>query len=158
MDRPPVAPDHSGVVVPPPLIYLVFFLVGVGLQRFVPVPPLPIGAARVVGGVLALLWVLLTAWSFRRFWSAGTSVIPVRPTTALVVEGPYRFTRNPMYVGLLLLYTGVACWFGLVWPLLLAPVLVWVIGVWVIAREERYLDRKFGQEYRQYRSQVRRWL
>ena len=159
MDRPSeLSPDHSGVVVPPPLIYVVFFLGGVGLQRYVLLPRLPIGMGRALGAVLALSWLVLTTWSFRRFWASGTSVIPVRPTTALVIEGPYRFTRNPMYLGLLLLYLGVTCWFGFVGPLLLAPVLVWVIGAWVIVREERYLERKFGNEYRRYQAQVRRWL
>ena len=129
-----------------------------GLQRYVPVRRLPIGTGRVLGAVLVLLWLLLTTSSFRRFWVSGTSVVPVRPTTALVIEGPYRFTRNPMYLGLLLLYVGVAGWFGFVWPLLLAPVLVWVIGVSVIGREERYLTRKFGDEYRRYEAHVRRWL
>lgn len=159
MDRhSEVPPNHAGVVVPPPLIYLAFFLVGLVLQRYLPLPRLPIGIGRAVGAVLVLLWLALFLWSIRRFWAAGTSVIPVRPTTALVIEGPYRFTRNPMYLGLLFLYAGLACWFGLVWPLLLAPAVVWVINVYVIAREERYLDRKFGQEYRQYHTHVRRWI
>src|SRR5712691_10398411 len=159
MDRPSeVSPDHSGVILPPPLIYVVFLLIGVGLQRYVPLPRLPIGSGRFLGAVLALSAFVLTASSVRRFWASGTSVIPVRPTTALVIQGPYRFTRNPMYLGMLLLYVGIACWFGLVWPLLLSPVLVWVIGRWVIAREERYLERKFGHEYRLYRARVRRWL
>jgi protein-S-isoprenylcysteine O-methyltransferase Ste14 len=98
------------------------------------------------------------AWSFRRFWASGTSVIPVKPTTALVTNGPYRFTRNPMYLGMLLLYTAVACWLEFVWPLLLSPVLVWLLGAQVIKREERYLERKYGDEYRRYQMQVRRWL
>ena len=150
--------DHSGIVVPPPLIYVAFFLVGVGLQRYVPAPPLPIGIGRVLSAVLVLSWLLLTTWSLRRFWASGTSIVPIRPTTALVIEGPYRYTRNPMYLGLLFLYLGVACWFRLLWPFLLAPVLVWVIGMSVIGREERYLTRKFGDEYRRYQAHVRRWL
>ncbi len=159
MDRPSdVSTDHSGVVVPPPLIYVAFFLVGLGFQRYVPMARLPVGIGRVLGAVLVLSWLVLTTWSFRRFWASGTSVVPIRPTTALVTEGPYRLTRNPMYLGLLLLYIGVACWFGLVWPLLLAPVVVWVMGVSVIGREERYLTRKFGDEYQRYQEHVRRWL
>ena len=153
-----VAPDHSGVLVPPPLIYVAFFLVGLGLQRYVPVPRLPIATGRVLSAVFGLPGLVLMTWSVRRFWASGTSVIPVRPTTALVLEGPYRFTRNPMYLGLLLLYVGVACWFGLVWPLVLAPVLVWVISLSVVGREERYLTRKFGDDYRRYQAHVRRWL
>jgi len=153
-----VSPDHSGVIVPPPLIYVAFFLIGIGLQRWLPLPRLPIGSGRVLGAVFVLSSLVLTIWSFGRFWAAGTSIVPVRPTTALVTEGPYRLTRNPMYLALLFLYTGVACWFGLVWPLLLAPVLIGVIGVSVIGREEGYLNRKFGNEYRRYQERVRRWL
>lgn len=156
--RTSVPPDHSGVVVPPPLIYVVFFLGGVGLDRTGFLPSLPFAAARGLGAVFVLSCVVLVAWSFKRFWAVGTSVIPVRPTTAIVVQGPYRFTRNPMYLGLLLLYLGVAGWFGFVGPLVLAPVLVWVISAFVIAREERYLARKFRAEYQRYQAQVRRWL
>lgn len=159
MNGPSEVPrDHSGVVVPPPLIYLAFFLVGLGLQRYLPVPRLSMAIGRVVGSALALSGLMLVTWSVKRFWASGTSVVPIRPTTALVIQGPYRFTRNPMYLGLLLLYVGVAFWFGLVWPVLLAPVLVWTIGVSVIGREERYLTRKFGSEYQQYQARVRRWL
>jgi len=150
--------DHAAVTVPPPLIYVAFFVVGVGLQLYLPLGRLPIGIGRVVGAGLVLSGLVLSAWSVRRFWAAGTSVLPVRPTTALVIEGPYRWTRNPMYLALLLMYIGAALWFALVWPLLLAPVLVVVMNVSVICREERYLTRKFGGEYRHYQTQVRRWL
>lgn len=159
MDRPSEAPrDHSGVVVPPPLIYFVFLLVGIGLQRYAPLPRLPIGPGRVFGALLAFLWLALATWSIRRFWAAGTSMIPVRPTTALVIQGPYRYTRNPMYLAMLLLYLGVACWFGLVWPLILAPGLVLAVDLYVIRREERYLQQKFREDYRQYQKRVRRWV
>ena len=154
----PAAPDHAGVVVPPPLIYLACFLVGLGLQQLVALPRLPAAPWRLVGVALLAFWLALTVASFRRFRTARTSVIPVRPATALVIEGPYRFTRNPMYLGLLSLYVGVACWLGLLWPVLLAPVLVGVVQRSVIQREERYLERRFGGDYRQYRAQVRRWL
>ena len=75
--------DHAGVVVPPPLIYVAFFLVGLGVQRYAPAPSLPVAMGRVVGGGLVLLSLLLATWSFRRFWASGTSIVPVRPTTAL---------------------------------------------------------------------------
>jgi protein-S-isoprenylcysteine O-methyltransferase Ste14 len=151
-------PDHAGVLVPPPLVYLAFFLVGLVLERYAPLLPLRGLIGRVVGAVLILFWLTLTIWSVRRFRASRTSLVPVRSTTALVIEGPYRFTRNPMYLGLLMLYVGTACWFGLLWPLLLAPALVAVVQVFVIGREERYLTRKFGDEYRRYQRQVRRWV
>lgn len=159
MDIPPdETSDHAGVMVPPPMIYAAFFLAGMGLQRYVPLARLPPGVVRIPGVVFVSLWLVLTVWSFWLFWSAGTKVVPIRPSTALVVAGPYRFTRNPMYLGLLFLYIGVACWFGHPWPLVLAPLLVWVITVPVIGREERYLTRAFGDAYRQYQARVRRWL
>jgi protein-S-isoprenylcysteine O-methyltransferase Ste14 len=151
-------PDHSGVVVPPPFFYLVFFALGVGLQRYLPLPYLPASFGRPMAILLALLGLVLVAWSFTRFWSAGTSVVPVRPTTAFVVTGPYRFTRNPIYLGTLLLYVGLAFNFRLLWPLVLVPVLIPSVNVWVIRREEQYLERKFGDEYRRYRARVRRWV
>ena len=159
MSQPASPPrDHSGVFIPPPLIYVLFFLAGLALERAVPLPPPPAAIARPLGALLVLACVALSVWSFRHFWAAGTSVVPIRPTTALVVHGPYRFTRNPMYLGLLLAYTGLACLFGLVWPLLLGPAVVWVVYVWVIAPEERYLAEKFGEEYHRYRARVRRWV
>ena len=153
-----VPPEHSGVVFPPPLIYVLFFAAGLVLDRFAPLPQPPAVVARPLGAALVLAWVALTVASFRHFWAAGTSVVPVRPTTALVVGGPYSFSRNPIYLALLLLYAGVSCLLGLVWPLLLGPVLVWVVGEWCIGPEERYLAEIFGDEYHRYRERVRRWL
>lgn len=159
-DAPGVTPprEHSGVVFPPPLIYLLFFLVALALERYVPLPQPPAGLFRALGVLFVVVALGLIVASFRHFRAAGTSVVPVRPTTALVVGGPYSFTRNPMYLGLLLLYAGLAGLFGLVWPLLLGPVLVWVVGEWVIGPEERYLAEKFGDEYHRYRDRVRRWV
>src|SRR5947209_402900 len=99
--RSEVPVDHPGVVVPPPLIYIIFLLIGVALQRFWPLPLLPISVARAMATILVVLWVALQAWSISRFRASRTSMIPVRPARALVIEGPYRLTRNPMYLGLL---------------------------------------------------------
>src|SRR4051794_32381656 len=104
--------DHAGVVVPPPLIYVAFLLAGIVLQRYVTLPPLPTVLGGAVAALLVAACLVLNTWSIRRFRAARTSLVPIRPTKALVVEGPYRLTRNPMYVGLLFLYLAVACWFG----------------------------------------------
>jgi protein-S-isoprenylcysteine O-methyltransferase Ste14 len=96
--------------------------------------------------------------AFRALSRAHTPVDPLKPTTALVTEGPFRYSRNPIYLALTLLYLGVALLINALWILLLVvPVLV-VICYGVIAREEAYLARKFGDAYRQYTAQVRRWL
>ncbi|HEY6155859.1 MAG TPA: isoprenylcysteine carboxylmethyltransferase family protein [Gemmatimonadales bacterium] len=156
----PSSPDTSGVRVPPPLIYIGLFLVGYALHRTVPVrlwgdvPPL----ARLVGWSLVGAGVLLAVGAVVLFRRAGTTPNPTRPTTALVLHGPYRFTRNPMYVGLGLCYLGATLLVNSAWPLVLFPVLIVLVQRWVIAPEEAYLERRFGAEYRAYRARVRRWL
>ena len=93
-----------------------------------------------------------------RFRRAGTAVEPWRTSTALVTNGVYRFTRNPMYLAMALLYLGAALAADSVLALVLLPPLLVLVRVGVISREERYLERRFGDEYRRYRSSVRRWL
>jgi protein-S-isoprenylcysteine O-methyltransferase Ste14 len=150
--------DHSGVFLPPPLLYAFVFIGGLLLQRIWPVPMLPSAVGRNAGIACILSGVTLEVWSILTFWRAGTSVIPVRPSTAVVTDGPFRFSRNPIYVALTLLYLGATFWLNLVWPLLLLPALLLLVQIYVISREERYLERKFGREYLQYKSRVRRWL
>ena len=150
--------DHSGVYLPPPLLYALVFIGGMLLQRVWPVPMLPSAVGRDAGIAFILAGVTLEVWSIRTFWRAGTSVVPVRPSTVIVADGPFRFSRNPIYVALALLYLGATFWLNTLWPLLLFPVLLFLVQTYVIAREEQYLERKFGREYLQYKSHVRRWL
>lgn len=93
-----------------------------------------------------------------RFRDASTSIVPVRPSTALVTSGPYQLTRNPMYVGMAFLYAGLALLLGVIWALALLPAVLLAVDRIAIAREESYLEAKFGAEYRAYRDRVRRWL
>ena len=152
--------DTSGVRVIPPLVYVGLFLMGYAVHRFAPLrlwgdPP---RVARLVGWGLVAAGVLLGASAVRLFRRAGTTPNPTRPTTALVLHGPYRFTRNPMYLGLGLAYLGAALLVNSVWPVVLFPAVILLVQRWVIAPEEAYLERKFGAEYRAYRARVRRWL
>ena len=144
----------------PPLIYAALFAVGYTADRIAPMrlfvdPP---AAVRLVGWALVALAALLAASAAFLFLRAGTTPDPRRPTTALVVHGPYRFTRNPMYLALALLYLGVALLLNAAWPLVLLPVAIMLVERWVIAREEAYLERRFGDAYRAYQARVRRWL
>ncbi|HEV2852022.1 MAG TPA: methyltransferase [Thermoanaerobaculia bacterium] len=143
---------------PPPFLYAGIFLLGFLLDRLVPVPELPRSPARILSVVLLLPGLGLTFWSLWLFLRARTSPLPMRPATALVRSGPYRWTRNPMYLGLLLLYLGVALLFDVTWALVLAPLVVLLVGRLVIRREERYLEERFGAEYRRYQGEVRRWI
>jgi protein-S-isoprenylcysteine O-methyltransferase Ste14 len=148
----------SGVAFPPPLLYVAGFLVGVGLELAFPVgrPPLVVTLAGVLIGAIG--WLLLDGAATRLFARAKTSMVPYKPSTTLVTGGPYRFTRNPMYVGMAFLYAALAFAIGLVWPLAALPLVLLAVDRLVIAREEPYLERTFGEDYRAYRARVRRWL
>ena len=154
----PPTPDHAGVPVPPPLLYAAGFAVALALERRWPLPRPPARPARRVGAALLVVGAVLPASGATLFHRRDTSVLPVRPTTALVTSGPYRLTRNPMYVGFALGHAGLALLRRSTWAvLMLGPVLA-AVDRMVIAREERYLERAFGDEYRRYARRVRRWL
>jgi protein-S-isoprenylcysteine O-methyltransferase Ste14 len=154
----PSRADTAGVPLPPPFLYVAGFLVGLGLELAFPVdrPSLAVTLAGVLIGAVG--WLLLDGVATRLFARAGTSMIPFKPSTALVTDGPYRFTRNPMYVGMAFLYVALAFALGLLWPLAVLPFVLLVVDRLVIAREEPYLERTFGEDYRAYRARVRRWL
>lgn len=159
---PPPAPDaHAGVIAPPPLIYFGFLLLGWVLDTYVLHLSMPFELTfpvKVIAVVLIVAGLGLEMWAGGLFKKAGTNVVPWSPSTALVATGPYRFSRNPMYVGFTLVYLGLAL--GLQSPsamILLLPCLA--LMTWgVIQREERYLTAKFGQPYLDYKERVRRWL
>jgi protein-S-isoprenylcysteine O-methyltransferase Ste14 len=151
-------PDHANVIAPPPLIYGVAFIVGWLIHRAFPDPVLPETLARWIGVVFGLASIPVAITAFRAMIRAQTSFDPRKPTTAIVSKGSFRYSRNPMYVSLTLLYLGVALLINSLWiVLLVVPVLV-VMQRGVIAREEAYLERKFGEEYLAYKSRVRRWV
>ena len=153
----PVKPDIPGVVAPPPLLYAVALALGLVAQHFWPRQLLPSAIGRMVGiGLIALGLIGFAAViAFRR---AATSPNPWRPSTTLVISGVYRWTRNPMYLGFTLVYLGITVWVNSWWPLLPLPVVLVVMQRGVIAREEAYLERRFGDEYRRYKAATRRWL
>jgi len=154
--------DHgtgTGISVPPPLIFVGGFLVGLAVEYVIPVaaPPLPVRVAVGLVGMAGFLY--FDSLAMRGFGRAGTSVLPFGDrTTTIVTDGPYRFTRNPMYVGMALLYAGVAVATGVIWAFATLPIVLIVISRYVIAREEAYLTAKFGDSYREYQSRVRRWI
>lgn len=150
--------DTSGVRFPPPLIFIIAFIAGLQLQRHFPAIDIPKVSGRLLSVVCFVASAILAASSFIMFRRAGTSPIPIKPTTALVTNGPYRFSRNPMYLSLVLLYFGLALRLDVFWVLVLAPVVIVLVHYLAIVREERYLERKFGQEYLDYKARVRRWL
>jgi protein-S-isoprenylcysteine O-methyltransferase Ste14 len=157
---PTASADTSGVRIFPPGVYGGAFFVAYLGHRLWPVRlwGAPAPAARVLGWSFVAAGVLLPLSAAVLFRRAGTTPNPTRPTTALVVRGPYRFTRNPMYLGLALLYVGGALLVNSLWPLVFLPGVLVVVQRQVIVREEAYLERTFGEAYRAYRARVRRWF
>lgn len=152
--------DNAGVRVPPPLIYLGVLLLAFGLDRLTLQSTLALPQALRLGGAALLLiggagLLVAAAGLFRR---AGTRLEPWKPTTAIVSDGIYRFSRNPMYLGMALLYAGLALLLDSALALLALVLVLVVIDRAVIAREERYLTARFGEGYTAYRARVRRWL
>ena len=142
----------------PPLIYLVAIAGGLALHRAWP-RPMPAGApVRLLGVVQVVASVLLFGLSVQRFRAAGTPVPARKPTTAIVRTGPYRFSRNPIYLAFSMLQLGIAIWVGSWWLVATLAVALAIIHYVVVPREERYLEARFGAEYRDYKAAVRRWL
>jgi protein-S-isoprenylcysteine O-methyltransferase Ste14 len=152
------AADVPGVLVFPPLLFGVTLALGLLLHLIYPVNLLPVLLARIAGTLIliASVWLALSAEAAMK--RAGTNVRPDRPTLALVTDGPFRFTRNPLYLAAIGIYVGIALLVDTLWPLVLLIPLLVVLAKGVIGREERYLEAKFGETYRNYKSRVRRWL
>jgi protein-S-isoprenylcysteine O-methyltransferase Ste14 len=159
----PAAPSSSsdtpGVIAPPPVLFAIFFAIAFLLDCLHPLP-MPLSK-------LAIFWpcaIFLNAswplaiWASAAMHHAGTRINPLRPVTTLVTSGPFRYSRNPLSVSLVLLYLGLAFQINSLWPLFLFPVLLIFNHYGITLREERYLESKFGDTYRQYRTTVRRWL
>jgi protein-S-isoprenylcysteine O-methyltransferase Ste14 len=151
------AEDTAGVRIPPPLLYLVPLGIGIFLNGRAPKPFLK-EEWRVPAGALLVLLSLVMLAALAAFARAKTHPEPWRPARALVIRGPYRFTRNPMYIGMALLCAGIACWMNALWALLGVPLSLLAVRLYVIRREEAYLTRRFGDEYLAYKARVRRWL
>jgi protein-S-isoprenylcysteine O-methyltransferase Ste14 len=149
--------ETAGIRILPPLYYVAGFVAGIALELAVPTH-LP-SWLRVAGAILGTgLWLAFDGGAMRSFARARTPMDPRQPVTSLVTTGPYRFTRNPMYVGMAFLYLSFAAAFGMLWPIVFLFGVLVVIDRSVIAREEPYLERRFGQAYRDYSARVRRWL
>lgn len=150
--------DKPGVIAPPPVLYGGALAVGAGLDWLIPLPLLAPGAGQAPGIALIAAGLALALWCVLLFHRAGTAVEPYKPSTAIVSAGPYRFSRNPIYVALTAVSVGIGLWANSAWMLgLLLPTLV-IMRIAVIGPEERYLEAKFGAEYLDYKARVRRWL
>jgi protein-S-isoprenylcysteine O-methyltransferase Ste14 len=155
----PETVDRPNVVIPPPIAWALAILAGLGVGWFYPLQFVATSIPRnwVGGGVFALR-LALAIWAIVTIRRAGTQIDINKPTTAIVENGPYRLTRNPIYLGIVLGQTGIAIGFDNLWVLAMLVPFYIVIRRGVVAREEAYLERKFGAVYLGYKSRVRRWV
>lgn len=150
--------DNPGIRVPPPLIYLMPLLLGLVLDKRRHVPFLPRGAARGLGFSLLGAGAALNAWFLLTIRKTEVPIRTDRPVPRLSTEGPFRYSRNPSYLALAMIYAGVASLRNSLWAMLFLALAVMVMHREVIGREERYLERAFGEEYLAYKRKVRRWV
>ena len=153
--------DAAAVRFPPPLIALATILLGGVLDRVWPIDLGVVLSAPIrygIGGLVVTCALTLASWAIVHFRRSGQNEKPWTPTTAIVGSGPYRFTRNPMYLGMVLLCVGAAILLASEWILALTPVCALALYLFAIRPEEAYLESKFGEGYRAYKRRVRRWL
>ena len=163
-----ISPDHSGSdatqavanlgVVRPPLVYGAAIVTGLLLEFGWPLPFLPRLLAALLGSALVAVAVVVFSYSIRTFQTAGTPVPGNKPTTVIVRTGPYRFSRNPIYLAFSIFQLGIAIWVNSVWLIATLIAAAALMVSVVIPREERYLERRFGADYVDYKRFVRRWL
>ena len=150
--------DHAGVIAFPPLLFGSTLFLGLLISYVFPAPVLSTITALIIGLVLLSVGVLTLLLAFRGMIRHKTTIHPNGATTAIVSNGLYRYSRNPMYLSLTLIYIAVSVAFNAWWGLLLLIPLLLVVQKGIIEREEIYLTRKFGTGYLSYKARVRRWL
>ncbi len=150
--------DHAGVAFHPPVLLLLALLLGFGAKWLTPLPLLPDNVALPVGPVVVTASVGWFIWAVVTMRRAGGSIPTSEPTEAVVMQGAYAWSRNPIYASMVALQVGVGIWANSAWFLGLAAVSAGLLWWGVISREERYLEGKFGKAYLAYKAHVRRWI
>lgn len=150
--------DNPDVIALPPLIFIAFIGLGVILHNFFPMHFIQGPLRNIVGVIFLAYSVLVSALAILQMRRAGTNIDVRKPSTTVVTDGIYRFTRNPMYLSMALLMIAISVLISNIWILILTPVFIIVIQKGVIEREERYLEGKFGIEYTSYKQRTRRWI
>jgi protein-S-isoprenylcysteine O-methyltransferase Ste14 len=150
--------DAPNVKIIPPLVYLAGLVIGLLASIWVPTRIVPSLLAWTLGGILVVFGALLAGSAILKFKDAGTTVRPDRASRTLVIVGPYKITRNPMYLGLALVYAGISIADQSVWTLILLPIVLTIIQRRAIELEETFLEKRFGTDYLRYKENIRRWI
>ncbi|HJX90907.1 MAG TPA: isoprenylcysteine carboxylmethyltransferase family protein [Pyrinomonadaceae bacterium] len=158
--RHPARPFRYLMRIPVPWVFILAYLIGVGVEILVPfhTHSSQVALIKVLGGLLFLTGAAVAAWGLLVFRKARTTTVPGKSSAAVVTSGPYRFSRNPMYCGLIIAYVGEAGLLVQVWPLIILPFVVAYLNWIVIPVEESRLQADFGTQYEQYRARIRRWI
>jgi protein-S-isoprenylcysteine O-methyltransferase Ste14 len=151
-------PDNPGVIAFPPLIWLVNAVISVLVHLFIGLPIASYGSCLVCGIALIIVAPMLALWALITMKTTGTNVGPAKPALTIVRDGPFRFTRNPMYLALCLLQIALGFFLNDWITLLFVVPLALIFHYGVVLREERYLTAKFGEPYLQYKRKVARWI
>jgi protein-S-isoprenylcysteine O-methyltransferase Ste14 len=154
----PSLADHAAVWFRPPLGLLTAIIAAFAAHWFAPIAFPLADTPFALGPVIVVLSLFLFIWAARTMRSNGASLPPNSPTTVVVSQGPYNFSRNPIYLSMLLLQLGLSLWGNSLWFLIAAGIFAGLLFWGVVRKEEDYLERKFGGEYRTYRNRVRRWI
>jgi protein-S-isoprenylcysteine O-methyltransferase Ste14 len=153
------ARDNPGVIVWPPVMFLTSLLSGLLLQWFFPWPvPVSTPIRIIIAVVLIVTGFASARWARQTMTRAGTNVNPMKPSTTIVTAGPFGYTRNPLYLSVMGIGVGISIAFGTWWPIAFLVATFPVLEFGVVRREERYLEAKFGDPYREYKRRVRRWI
>ncbi|HNR49536.1 MAG TPA: isoprenylcysteine carboxylmethyltransferase family protein [Bacteroidia bacterium] len=149
-----------GVYIPPPLFYVLFYFIGIILQKNIPVHSdlFNRNVLNFFAVILLLAAIYFIARSLFQFFKTKNTVILIKRATALQTNNIYAFTRNPMYLGLALVYLAITCIFGNWWHIIIFPLLIIFVQEYIIKKEEKYLEKEFGEEYLNYKKKVRRWI
>jgi len=150
--------DHADVRIAPPILTIVFIVIAYVAKWTIPFPLVVPNILRNIGFALIVIGFLLGIAAFTEFRKARTTVDPHGSVSSIVTLGIYRFTRNPIYLGFLLMLIGIPLNSGTYWGIILVPIFMYFMNQLVIKREEAYLEKKFGDVYTSYKSRVRRWL
>lgn len=152
--------DHPGIYIPPPLFYAITFLASVFIQKLVPIHKefFYTLISKIIGSIIIVTGLFFNFPALHQFFKTKNTVVTIKPANSLQTSGIYSVTRNPMYISLILFYTGLSFIIGNWWNFILLLLLFLVVQEYIIKREEQYLQRRFGQEYLDYKSKVRRWL
>jgi protein-S-isoprenylcysteine O-methyltransferase Ste14 len=160
MTKPFDRSKGPGVYVPPPIFYVLTFIAAVFIQKSIPISDMffRMKTTKVAGVIFLIIALFFLFRSLRQFFLTKNTVILIKPASSLQTTGIYSITRNPMYVGLAIVYLGITCFIGNWWNIIFFPFLILIVQEYIIKREEKYLGFEFGQEYEAYKNRVRRWL